>query len=168
MTLSRLRRKPRRKPENLASPVTASVTAALRKLALNFPEIHPEIWSRWQDIAGPQMYRRTFPLKLQQGILTVGVSSSTWLQQLSFLKESLLNRLDEEVGPDVVSEIRFVLDSSVAARGPRVKKPRTAAKNKSAPAAIDPSTETAIEKIDAPELAEAIRRAMLASIQRGE
>ncbi len=85
----------------------------MRGLAGSARNVHPEIWARWLQIVGKEMYMRCFPLALKKGTLVIGVSNSSWLHELSYLKTHILDRLAEEVGPDVVSDLRLVLDNNV-------------------------------------------------------
>ena len=100
----------KKKREAEVSPLSASVTSVMRSMAEQHKNVHPEIWARWFDIVGSQMYKRAFPKHLKGKTLTIGVGNSVWLQELSFIRQTIIDRLAEEVGPDVVKEIRFVLD----------------------------------------------------------
>ena len=85
----------------------------LRSLARDARGIHPEIWARWIEIVGPETYKRAFPRTLKGTTLMVGVASSAWVQELTFLVPRILDRIAEEIGPDIVKDIKLVLDPSV-------------------------------------------------------
>ena len=121
--------------------------------------IHPEIWARWFHIAGEQLYQRTFPRMFKDGLLTIGVTNSTWMHQLSLMRQQLLDRLAEAVGPKVVRDIRFVLDTSVGKNRVVPKKEETKALPKADPERISKELRDAAEKIDDPELALLIKKA---------
>lgn len=76
----------------------------------------PEIWARWFDLVGPAVARRAIPFALNGTTLIVAVASSAWMQELNYLKERMVERFCEEIGPEVVREIRFVLDRSFNVR----------------------------------------------------
>ncbi len=101
----------RHKRSSTTSPVHAEVTSVLREMCRRNRYFHPEIWVRWLEITGPEISAHAFPLSLKAKILTVGVVNSTWLHELSFLKNDLLDRITEEVGPGIVLEVRLVLDT---------------------------------------------------------
>lgn len=63
----------------------------------------------WREIMGPRIAARTWPSPVQEdGVLWIRVSNSSWLHQLSFLRDELLARINERYGdPPVVSEIRL-------------------------------------------------------------
>jgi hypothetical protein len=66
------------------------------------------ILARWRDIVGETLGERTFPDGLERGVLWVRVANSSWLHQLSFLRDDLVARIGRELGdPPLVREIRF-------------------------------------------------------------
>jgi len=91
------------------TPVSADLKSVLRRIGQGQSGVHPEIWARWSEIVGHDIAGRAFPRKLEGGVLTVAVSNSAWMQELSYLKPRLLDRFEEEVGKGVVAEIRLVL-----------------------------------------------------------
>lgn len=121
--------------------------------------IHPEIWARWFQIAGEQLYMKTFPRMYKNRILTIGVSNSSWMQELSFMRNQLIDRLDETIGPGAVTEIRFVLDTSVGKN--RIVQPIVAPKPlpQADPERLSKELLDAANKIDDPELSDLVKRA---------
>lgn len=66
------------------------------------------ILARWRDIVGPSLADRTWPDGLDRGVLWVRVKNSSWLHQLSFLRDDLVVRLNRELGdPPLLQDIRF-------------------------------------------------------------
>ena len=61
-------------------------------------------WGRM--FAGP-LGRRTCPLSLRKGVLTVEVEGSAWLQQLRYLLPQLRERVNAELGQGMVREVRL-------------------------------------------------------------
>jgi hypothetical protein len=100
----------KRRDELATTPLDAAVTAVMRDLAGSLKHAHAELWARWRDVVGPDTYRRSFPSALRGTTLIVGVSSSSWMQELSFLKAAIIDRISEEIGPGVVTDIKLVLD----------------------------------------------------------
>lgn len=105
-----------RRRHGKASRIDETMTSVLKKLGRRQPGIHPEIWSRWSEIVGPELARRTIPEGFRNKTLILAVKSSVWLQELSFVKKRLLERLAEEIGPDVVTDIRLVQNSQLPFR----------------------------------------------------
>lgn len=121
--------------------------------------IHPEIWARWFQIAGEQIYTKTFPRIYKYNVLTLGVSNSAWMQELSFMKSQLIDRLDDAVGPGVVKDIRFVLDTSVGKNRHVQKKEQPTPLPQADPNRLSKELSTAADNIDDPELALLVKRA---------
>lgn len=64
-----------------------------------------KIWEIWKDVVGEQIADRAQPISIRNGILTIGVAGSAWMQQLTFLKKEILNKLNELAGEQLVKEI---------------------------------------------------------------
>lgn len=102
-----------RKHKGKISKIAADLKPVLRDIGKGQRGVHPEIWARWSEIIGPELSRRAIPVRLERGRLTVAVASSAWMNELSYMKNTLMDRFAEAVGPDVVKEIRFVVDHSI-------------------------------------------------------
>lgn len=63
----------------------------------------------WIKIVGPRVAGHTTPDALSKGTLWVRVDSSSWMHQLSFLKEEILAKANELCGEVLVQDIRFHL-----------------------------------------------------------
>jgi predicted nucleic acid-binding Zn ribbon protein len=78
------------------------------------------VMGRWPDIVGPEVAQHCTPVTFEAGVLTVRADSSAWATQIRLLASSLLARLEGEVGPGTVSELRVVGPSAPSwSRGPR-------------------------------------------------
>jgi predicted nucleic acid-binding Zn ribbon protein len=63
------------------------------------------IWLVWDAAVGPQIAGRAQPVSFRDGILTVAVASAPWMQQLTFLKKGMIEKLNERLGCDQVRDI---------------------------------------------------------------
>ena len=81
----------------------------LEQSSLRGPLAGWEAAERWPSVVGPEVARRTRAVAFRDRVLVVEVSSSVWMNQLTFLKAEILRRLSEAVGPDVVADIQFVM-----------------------------------------------------------
>ena len=63
------------------------------------------VWLVWDDAVGEQISSKAQPAKLNEGVLTVHVSSAPWLQQLTFLKEEIRKKVNDRLGQEIVKEI---------------------------------------------------------------
>ena len=66
-----------------------------------------QIWDVWDSVVGKPIAKQTQPKQIRNMILWVHVSSSTWMQQLEFMKQDIVNKLNERIGDRVVNDIRF-------------------------------------------------------------
>ncbi|WP_236685565.1 DUF721 domain-containing protein [Geobacter pickeringii] len=63
------------------------------------------IWLHWEGAVGPQIAGHARPVSFRDGVLTVAVASAPWMQELNFLKRTLVERLNILIGEPVVREI---------------------------------------------------------------
>jgi len=66
-----------------------------------------EIWEVWDSVVGEHIARHAQPNQIRNMVLWTVVSSSTWMQQLGFMKKTIVDRLNERIGEEVVKDIRF-------------------------------------------------------------
>jgi hypothetical protein len=62
---------------------------------------------RWAGLVGPGLAERTWPSRLQKGLLWVTAPDSSWAYQLQFLKEELLGSLRAGLPHCPITELRF-------------------------------------------------------------
>ncbi len=63
----------------------------------------------WHEAAGSKISLMTEISHINNGVLFVKVSNSIWSQQLSFLKNTLINKLNHRLGSPVIKDIKFIL-----------------------------------------------------------
>lgn len=64
-----------------------------------------DIWRFWSEVVGTVVASRAQPMRIINGTLTVAVSSGPWMQELSFLKEMMKDKLNARLGSEVVKNI---------------------------------------------------------------
>lgn len=127
---------------------------------------------RWREIIGDDLAKRTEPMKLRDGVLTLGVVNHVWLNELSFVKAELLEKIqahwtDPELLP--IQQLKLVyhpeISEDVRRELPRINRVRHTSRDYS-DAALDPETHSAIEYtvsiISDETLRDAIKRARIA------
>ncbi len=62
----------------------------------------------WEDLVGPLLAERSFISHLDQNVLFVGVTNSTWMQEYVILKQPLITKLQDR-GFSQVTDIVFVI-----------------------------------------------------------
>lgn len=68
-----------------------------------------EVWPIWNEIVGRTVARNAQPEKIRNGTLFVKVTSSTWMQQLQYMKEMITEGLNKRLGRETVKNIFYVV-----------------------------------------------------------
>jgi len=87
------------------TPVAALLTAAFRGKPLEKRLEEAAIWRIWDETVGARIAAKARPSRFNDGVLTVIVNSSPWMQQLNFMKQGIAARLNEKLGKEMVLEI---------------------------------------------------------------
>ena len=66
----------------------------------------------WEEAVGKNIARRAQAVSVRNGILFVVVQNSAWLQELSLLKEGIIEKVNSAIGTDVVKDIVFRIGSA--------------------------------------------------------
>ncbi len=118
----------------------------------------------WPQAVGPQIASQTQPDRLHSGTLFVRTTSSVWVQQLHFMKEDILLKINELLGKPVVRDIHFTVGFTPSLRkdnnGAQTSRAATlSARDKRM---ISESTDNLADR----ELAEILKRVMEKEISR--
>jgi len=81
----------------------------LKGLEIDLPTKSYSIWRAWGEIVGEAVAAQTQPRAIRNKILFIDVSHSTWIQQLQFLKPTLLEKINAFLGETQIQDIRFKL-----------------------------------------------------------
>jgi len=84
-----------------------------------------KIWLVWDSAVGRQIASKACPVSFRDGVLTVAVVSAPWMQQLTFLKKGIMDKLNEHIGRDLVRDIylKAGMPQPLSPRTEPVKKP---------------------------------------------
>jgi predicted nucleic acid-binding Zn ribbon protein len=87
---------------------------ALRRLVAESAPQTPlaAVQAAWPRAAGETVARQAEPVAERDGEVTVACRSATWAQELDLLSERLRARLNEEIGSEAVTSLRFTADAS--------------------------------------------------------
>jgi hypothetical protein len=81
----------------------------LKNLEIDIPIKTYSILGAWNEIVGESVANQTQPRSIRNRILFIEVSHSTWMQQLQFLKPTLLEKINTFLGEPLIQDIRFKL-----------------------------------------------------------
>ena len=82
-----------------------NLDAVARRLGMPAASSLGVIFGRWEHVVGAVLAAHTRPVNLADGTLVVSVDAPAWATQLKYLSSTLLVRLSEAAGPDVVRRI---------------------------------------------------------------
>jgi predicted nucleic acid-binding Zn ribbon protein len=99
----KLVRKAMDKPAPLGGILQKALEASSIDVDLN---LH-RLWERWMDLVGPTIAENARPAAIKGRLLLVHVSSAPWMQQLHYLKDELIEKLNSALGKESVKDIRF-------------------------------------------------------------
>jgi hypothetical protein len=94
-----------RKPQ----PIHSILEQTLKSLEIDVPLKSYSIWGAWKKIVGEPIALQTQPRSIRNRILFIDVSHPTWMQQLQFLKPTLLEKINHFFGESLIQDIRFKL-----------------------------------------------------------
>jgi predicted nucleic acid-binding Zn ribbon protein len=110
------------------------------------------IWTVWDAAVGPQIASKARPVNFRDGVLTVMVSNAPWMQQLTFLKKGLIEKVNDALGEEMVSDM--FLKAGMPERSQEIRPAKKPARPLTAAETERIARETS--DIDDPELREAI------------
>jgi len=77
------------------------------------------VTARWEEAVGDVVAEHARPQSLKGGKLSVLVDSPVWMQQLSFLKPELVEKVNRSLGEELVKDIVLTLGAVSAKRKKR-------------------------------------------------
>ena len=61
----------------------------------------------WESAVGETIANDSRPFKIKGNELEVHVSGASWLQQLNYMRNDIIQKLNERLGEQVIEKIRF-------------------------------------------------------------
>lgn len=80
------------------------------KSALSQQFIRWKLWNKWSEVVGATIAANTEPVGYQHRVLWVWVKSSTWMQQLIFMKSHIIENINKFAGHQYIKDIRFTMN----------------------------------------------------------
>ena len=102
-------------------PLRSILEETLKALEIEAPLKAYSIFGAWKEIVGEPIALQTQPRSIRNQILFIDVSHSTWMQQLQFLKPTLLEKINTFLGEPHIQDIRFRLGKIPAPLTPSSK-----------------------------------------------
>lgn len=61
----------------------------------------------WEEVVDKSISKNAAAVKVSNGTLYVTTSSPTWAQELTFLKQDIIEKFNDKAGREVIRDIRF-------------------------------------------------------------
>ena len=88
-------------------PIRSILEQTLKSLEIDGPIKTHSIFFNWKEIVGEAIALQSQPHLIRNRILFLDVSHPTWMQQLQFLKTTLLEKVNAYLGEPAIQDIRF-------------------------------------------------------------
>jgi len=145
----------------MANPklIRSVLEKTLKALEIDVPLKEYSILRGWNEIVGESVAVQAQPRSIRNRILFIEVSHSTWMQQLQFLKPTLLEKVNAFLGEPLIQDIRFKL-GKISPAIPTPTKTHTLEDQK-----LDQGTlnriESLLQKIDDKEVRRSLREVLI-------
>lgn len=90
---------------NPLDPVGTILSGLAKRLGLESRLLELRLQHQWREMLGEPIASHTWPDQIRFKKLYLVVRNSVWLQQLTFLKPTLLAKINAEAGTELVTEI---------------------------------------------------------------
>lgn len=105
------------------APVTDLLSALLRGTPAEVRLKEGRIWEVWDEAVGSKIAAHAQPASFREGTLTLHVDSAPWLQQLNYLKNDLIAKVNEALDQELVKEIQLKSGKVRKSSAAEIKKP---------------------------------------------
>jgi hypothetical protein len=95
------------RPSGSLDSFAAILSGLSKRLGLQSHLFELRLQQQWRHIIGEPVGSHTWPAHVRFKKLHLIVRNSVWLQQLVFLKPTLLTKLNEGAGSEMISDIAF-------------------------------------------------------------
>jgi len=145
------------------------VDSVLGRLGLRKRIEENEVFLVWEEAVGSTVTQHCRPLSITDGILVIEAKNNVWMQELSLLRQGIIDKLNELLGWEAVRELRFKVgpvEDKILPGYPEKKKEKPSSSEEKVDEDTEREIRKALEGIDDPELARALRSMMVRGIKR--
>ncbi|MBW2674246.1 MAG: DUF721 domain-containing protein [Deltaproteobacteria bacterium] len=90
----------------------------LKKKNILLDMLDQNILGAWRKAVGPQILAQTAPFKFKNDTLFVNVSTPAWMQQLRFMKQEIMDKVNSEGIQKEIKNIHFMIGDIPSAPAP--------------------------------------------------
>lgn len=139
---------------------------SLKRLDLSGRLSEYGVWPIWNEIVGSTIAHNAQPEKIRNGTLFVKVTSSIWMQQLQYVKEMIAEKLNKDLGSEVVKNIFFFIGKIAPATPEPTAKDHAAMEEPSQ--AMPQLHDECLQSINDPEIRRALKKLFAAYSRKGK
>ncbi len=140
--------------------VANAVNAVLHRYELADGDSLRQLIAAWPDLVGVANAKSTWPGAIEDGVLLIQVANSALMHELSFLREPILNKVNQHLGTGEIVQIRLQLgrrrpteksanrsamEAQTSGSGPRLMGTRMAGKKAEPPISLERMAEIVAE-----------------------
>jgi len=87
--------------------ISNAISSLVQQLGIEVKIKQGEVLDAWTRIVGDHIAKVAIPTGIRNGKLFVHVTHSTWRNELIFLKQELIAKINKEMKQEIVKEIIF-------------------------------------------------------------
>lgn len=95
------------RPSGSLDSFSTILSGLAKRLGLQSHLFEVRLQQQWRVIIGEPVGSHTWPVQVRFKKLYLNVRNSVWLQQLMFLKPTLLAKVNEQAGSELITDIAF-------------------------------------------------------------
>lgn len=95
------------RPSGSLDSFSTILSGLAKRLGLQSHLFEVRLQQQWREIIGEPVGSHTWPVQVRFKKLYLNVRNSVWLQQLMFLKPTLLAKVNEQAGSELITDIAF-------------------------------------------------------------
>ena len=95
------------RPSGSLDSFSIILSGLAKRLGLQTHLFEVRLQQQWHEIIGEPVGSHTWPVQVRFKKLYLIVRNSVWLQQLMFLKPTLLAKVNEQAGSELITDIAF-------------------------------------------------------------
>jgi len=89
------------------STIGDTINKATKRIGIGKRMRQYELWNQWDTIAGPLVAAHAKPCRWQGNVLVLAVEHASWMQELSYLRSELLEKIRNHIPHIVINDLRF-------------------------------------------------------------
>jgi predicted nucleic acid-binding Zn ribbon protein len=99
----------RRKSAKIPPSMGEGLGELFKRTGMNRRMQEQKILNCWEKAVGEGVAEKTQPVSVKDRVLQVKVVNSVWMQELQFMKELIMQKLQQQTGNNILRDLRFFM-----------------------------------------------------------